>query len=183
MLKLNGAAQRSFLFPSVRGDAFSYYADLENVVRFLRYVEIEAQDKQDPRLYRLAYRTQEMGAYDVCVYCDVIYEGDAAQTELQMRPLTAAQSPFAPVEPSVSAEKTVTTGEFRLVSTLREHPQNKTKIDMDLSIVSQIPASGMMKLVMAPLMGVIEPLVTGRMDEVVDHFVQESVAQYRPESL
>jgi len=178
-MNLNGAAQRQFLFPADLATTYEYYADLENVVRFLRYVEIDRQDQHDGRLYRLAYRTQEMGTYEVCVYCDVMYAGNEEQTELRMTPLVPKQSPFPGYKPLLTAEKTVAGGDFALTSRLRPRPDGQTDIRMDLSLASKIDVPMMMRVVMTPLMGWIEQMVAGRLDEVVDVFVRESVASYR----
>ena len=178
-MNLNGAAQRQFLFPADIATTYDYYADLENVVRYLRYVEIDQQDRNDERLYRLAYRTREMGAYDVCVYCDVMYAGNAEQTELRMTPLTPKQSPFPRYKPQLDSQKTVAGGDFSLVSALKSRPDGQTQIRMDLSLTSKIEVPAMMRLIMTPIMGMVEPMISGRMDEVVDTFVRESVANYQ----
>lgn len=171
MIAIAGSARRSYTFPAPLDVAFRFNADLDAMLGLLPHIEVVAATV--PATRRLCYLATESGVYRVRIYCTVIPEIDARTHRIHIRPTDDPAHAHAGFR-SMS-------GGGRYESTIRFQAHGEaTRIDYELRLGAELPVPVALRLIPAAVIDVRAGRVfRARLDEILDGFVQRSIAAYR----
>lgn len=174
MIRMAGAARRSYEFPAPLPAAFRFNTDLDAMLGLLPHIRVVAAPAAATR--RLCYQSTEAGLYRVRIYCTIVAEVDAAAHHLRIRPLDDAA-------PQRAGFRSMS-GHGRYESTIAFHPQgDATRIEYALKIAAQVPTPGSLRIIPAALADArATRRLSARLDEIVDGFVRRSIAAYRAQA-
>lgn len=174
-IEVFGSAERSFLFPAPRPIAYEFYSSLPRIIPFLPRIVLLQEG--DDEIYRVAYRSRELSVYDVDIPCD-LQISTAAGPELLRIQHTDTQR-FPKVISHATMRSCRAMGRFQIESRFLEAADDQTMINYRLMLSSTLPKPLGLLLVPSHVMsGVVERIVQIRINEIVDHFVANSVAAF-----
>ncbi|MEM7802557.1 MAG: hypothetical protein AAF633_25410 [Chloroflexota bacterium] len=181
-MEITGSARKKFYFPASQETAFHYLGDVSQMMSLFPTVTIETQSTlpSGEPAYRLRYESQEMGVYLVTVFCDAFLSLAPDQTRLSLLPIQDADNPFAPVKPKVGSNGAVAIGKFNLNVGFEPESEAKTIVDYQLSIKTFLELGGFFNFMPKSLIeGMVAPLASDRLKDVVDRFIIDAVTTYR----
>jgi Polyketide cyclase / dehydrase and lipid transport len=170
MISIAGAARRSYTFPAPLDAAFAFNADLDRMLGLLPHIAVVGAPSPSTR--RLCYAATESRLYRVRIHCTVVTEIDAGARRIRITPTAdpaRAQAGFRSMS-----------GRGRYDSTIRFHPQgDATRIDYELELGAELPVAGSLRLIPTAMLDAsAERIFRRRLDEILDGFVQRSIAAY-----
>ena len=175
MIEVKGTETRSFYFPASKPVAFSFYNSLPRIIPFLPRIFLV--DTADEQHHRVVYRSVELNAYHVEIYCDLQVNPDEKNNVLYIQGYDGRQH-YAPVKTKVGLTQVIGTGDFTITSRFYEEGE-QTKIDYSLTLYSQIHRPfGLNFMPTAVLSNIVRRIVNYRIKEIVDHFVVASAEAY-----
>ncbi len=175
MIEVNGTETRSFYFPASKQDAFAFYNSLPRIVPFLPRIALI--DTADERHHRVVYRSVELNAYHVQIYCDLQVNPDEENNVLYIQGYDGREH-YPTIKTKVGLTEVIGTGDFKITSRFYEQG-DKTKIDYSLTLYSAIHRPfGLNFMPTAVLSNIVGRIVNYRIKEIVDHFVTSSIAAY-----
>lgn len=181
-MEITGSARKKFYFPASQAVAFNYLGDVPQMMSLFPTVSIETKASLaggEPA-YRLRYESQEMGVYLVTVFCDAYLTLTPDQSALSLSPIRDAESPFPAVKPKVSSNGAVAIGKFNLNVGFEPESEEKTIVDYQLSIKTFLELGGFFNFMPKSLIeGMVAPLASDRLKDVVDRFIIDAVTTYR----
>lgn len=178
-MEFAGSVKKKFYFPASPEDAFTYLADIEQVMTHFSAVDI-IERSADGSQYRLRYRSKELGLYTVDVFCDVLLEQAPERHSLALRPLLPTESPFEPIIPKVESTQLVAAGQFMLEVGIVEESLEKSIVDYDLTINTLIELGDVLGFIAQKVVvQMVSPMLNDRLDEIVYQFIKNAVTDYR----
>jgi hypothetical protein len=173
VIKLNGCAQRQFVFPDTLTAATRYYRNFDTIFNFLPHISIV--QKYNANCYRALYHTIELGVYRVKIYCDLQVRFDEASQMLHVTPFAGP----TPVKQSVSVQALVAQGQFASQSAFVARG-DETRIDYRLQIAAALPKPFGLTLVPDVVMSQIaHSIADWRIQEIAGSFIDRSIAAYQ----
>lgn len=177
MININGAVERSYIFPASLETAIAYYGNFEHILKFLPH--IQRVRTYTPSEFRLVYHTVELGAYDVKMFCDLRVYFDAAEQCLRVR----AIENYPPVRPHFTLTSLSAQGEYASESYFQAEGPH-TRVVYHLRLNAHLPSPLGLSLVPRPIINQIANNITlARIDEIADGFIEATVNDYRRHSL
>jgi hypothetical protein len=175
MIEVKGTETRSFYFPAPIEEAFFFYNSLPRIVPFLPRIFLI--DTADERHHRVVYRSVELNAYHVEIYCDLEVNPDERNNVLYIQGYDGRPH-YPPVKTKVGLTEVIGMGDFEITSRFYEAGQ-RTKIDYSLTLHSEIHRPfGLNFMPTAVLSNIVMRIVNYRIKEIVDHFVVASTKAY-----
>ncbi len=173
MIKLNGSAQRQFVFPDTLTAAIRYYRDFDTIFNFLPHISIV--QKYGANCYRALYHTIELSVYRVKIYCDLQVRFDEASQMLHVMPFVGP----TPVKQSVSVQALVAQGQFTSQSAFVARG-DETRVDYRLRLTAALPKPFGLTLVPDVVMSqVAHSIADWRIQEIAGDFIDRSIAAYQ----
>ncbi|MFQ5434204.1 MAG: hypothetical protein ACE5FD_04940 [Anaerolineae bacterium] len=172
MIQVTGATEREFTFPAEPATALAFYNDLGRITDCLTHITLEKQLAPDQG--RVLYKTRELGAYTVRIFCDLQTIPDWNNLVLTVRPLENA----VPIPPSSGFYSTQAYGRF--ASESRFYPDGAhTRIAYKLQLEARLPSPFGLRLIPGGVLNHIAASITnGRIHEIVNGFIQKSIAAF-----
>jgi hypothetical protein len=171
VIPIAGSARRAYTFPAPLDEAFRFNADLDRMLPLLPHIEVLGATG-DPR--RLCYSATEGGLYDVRIHCTVVAEVDERNHEIRIHP-------FHDPAPERAGFRSMS-GAGRYESTIRFHAASEadTRIEYALKLSARIPTPGSLRLIPERIVQArAERRFRTRLEEILDGFVERSIAAYR----
>jgi hypothetical protein len=173
MITISSTAQRTFTFPADRKTAFEYYANLDNTFGFLPHISLVNGISNGN--YRLVFRTNELGIYQVRVYCDLRAEVDRQAWVLRMLPAENVQ----PARRETSLNLLSGPGYFFSQSVFKDEG-GQTSIDYRLDLKASLPIPlGLSMMPEVLLQAIANKITRRRFNETIDGFIERSLAAYQ----
>jgi hypothetical protein len=178
-IEVLGTAERSFLFPASRPTAYEFYSSLHRIVPFLPRIVLVAEE--DDGLCRVAYRSRELGIYDVDILCDLQLSTAARPDVLHIAP--AETNLFPPVTAWATLRSCHGLGRFHISSHFTPLNDHETRIDYQLTLAATLPKPLGLLLVPDQVMrNVVQRIVQMRIEEIADQFIENSVAAFEKQT-
>lgn len=175
LIYVSGSARRSFSFPASRPVAFEFYSSLARIVPFLPRIHLVASAGDE--IYRVAYRSVELGTYKVDIPCDLQVKLDYSQYVLHASPCNIDLFPAVNIQSGFTS--TSGKGEFTIISRFYENTATQTNIDYTLTLSSHLPRPTGLSIVPGAVMdGIVQRIVQMRITEIVDHFISASISAF-----
>jgi hypothetical protein len=172
MIKLNGAAQREFLFQADALTSLQYFGVLNQAVRFLPHIEIV--EEYGPNELRVCYSSLELGAYTIRVITDLECVVDEENMTIMVRPLQGKE----PAKGEASLNETAGYGYFASTAFL-EDTEDGTFIDYRLKIAANLPRPRGLRMMPGRVVNRIASSISqGRVNEIIDGFMTNAVASF-----
>ena len=173
MLKVTGSIQRAFTFPADPDTALAYYSDLSRLIHFLPHVTLN-QIYNSSQL-RVRYQSQELGAYTVCIFCDLEIRVDPENRILTVGPM---KSP-TPVSSQANLNTTTGHGYFALETHFHDLGNQQTRMEYSLQLAARLPRPRGLRLMPGRVVDRITTSITdGRVREIADGFVRHSIKAF-----
>ncbi len=169
MIKLNGAAQREFLFATGAETATQYFGVLSRMVHYLPHIEL--LEEYSPNEVRVRYSSLELGAYTINIITDLecVVDGDAMS--ILIRPLKDK----APVKGEASLNATIGYGYFTSAAYL-ENSKDGTLIDFRLKMAANLPRPRGLRMMPGRVVNRIASSISqGRVNEIIDGFMVNAI--------
>ncbi|MCB0035358.1 MAG: hypothetical protein KDE51_15105 [Anaerolineales bacterium] len=178
-IEVFGSAERSFLFPAPRPVAYEFYSSLPRIIPFLPRIVLVQEG--DDEIYRVAYRSRELSVYDVDIPCDLRLSTAEGPELLRIQHTDIHR--FPEVAPYATMRSCRAMGRFQIESRFQEAAASQTMINYRLMLSSTLPKPlGLLLVPNSVMSGVVERIVQIRINEIVDHFVADSVAAFAAEN-
>lgn len=176
MIKISGHINRSFVFPASLDSAFDHYRDIGQLITYLPYISIVDLGEEGSQL-RTLYSTKELGTYDINILCDLDFEVDQGNYTLRV----SAVDRLPAIQPQASIRSTKSRGYFSCLSTFSPGPTyEETVIDYQIAIKAKLPTPKGLRLMPGRVIsGIVSGITNGRMKEIADGFVQNSIAAFQ----
>ena len=173
MIRIAGAAQRSFTFPADLLTTRTYFRDFKRILGTLPHIRLLWA--YGPDRFRLLYGATELGMYRVRILCDVQATFDEAKNQLTVTSLSG----IPPVAPRASVHSLAAQGYYASASTF--HPAGDcTRIEYKLQLRAHLPKPLGLKLVPDAIVEQIARNITQwRIQEIADGFIERSMAEFR----
>jgi len=170
MIRIAGAARRSFLFPAPLDAAFRFNSQLDAMLGLLPHIELVAA--KGPRR-RLCYHATEAGLYHVRIYCTVLTEIDPREHRIRIRP-TDDPAPDHAGFRSMSGH-----GRYESTVSFDGH-EDATRVVYALKLSATLPTPGSLRLLPEAVVNAhAAHRFRVRLDEILDGFVERSIAAYQ----
>lgn len=174
-IAVSGTAERSFYFPADRPTAYEFYSSLPRIVPFLPRIVLIATD--DDELCRVAYRSRELGIYDVDILCDLKLAAAERPDVLHIVPTTISRFPKVTAHATLRSCRAM--GRFQIESRFVASNAQETRIDYRLTLAATLPKPLGLLLVPQPVMAnVVQRIVQMRIAEIADQFITSSIAGF-----
>jgi hypothetical protein len=175
MIKISGQTTRNFTFPAPLDTAFGYYSDLNQLLAYLPYIEVVDVDLETNH-FRAKYSTKELGTYEINILCDLTFEIDMANYALHVR----AVDRLPVIKPRASLSSTEARGYFTCDSYFTPGETiDQTAVEYNLTIHSKLPRpTGLRFMPGRVVSGIASGITNGRMKEIADGFIQNSIASF-----
>ena len=173
MLKVTGSIKRAFTFPADPATALAYYSDLSRLIQFLPHVSlIEIYNNSQ---LRVCYQSQELGAYTVCIFCDLESRVDLENRILTVMPIASP----APVFSRANLNTTTGHGYFALETHFHDLGNQETRMEYTLQLAARLPRPRSLHLMPGRVVDRITAGITdGRVREIADGFVRHSIKAF-----
>jgi hypothetical protein len=173
MLKVTGSIKRAFTFPADPATALAYYSDLSRLIHFLPHVSlIQIYNR---RQLRVCYQSLELGAYTVCIFCDLESRVDFENRILTVSPM---KSP-TPVSSQANLNTTTGHGYFALETRFHDLGNQETRMEYTLQLAALLPRPRGLRLMPGRVVDRITASITdGRVREIADGFVRHSIKAF-----
>lgn len=173
MMKIAGSNSRSFTFPADVATAIDFYRDLSRLIDFLPHIELH--EPLGPNKYRMVYSATEMGAYQITIFCDVqtiVLEDEGI---IRIAPLDG----YAPVKAKSSFNSSQVQGYYASESVFVSHGPNQTHVDYTFELLATLPRpKGLRFMPSVMVEGIAQNITQWRVREIVDGFIEKSVAAF-----
>lgn len=172
MINVAGTIRRAYLFPADRPTAFAYYRDLGRLLQYLPHIQL-IHDYGNHE-FRVLYETVEMGTYHVRIFADVKATLDNDNWIFRVSTLTGTLK-----EPPKSGLNWATAhGTFTSEHFFYEAGDD-TQIEYVLRLKAELPTPLGLRLMPArAIEGIAENIVSRRMREISDGFIERSIAAF-----
>lgn len=173
MIKIDGLAQRSFVFPADLPLAYAYYTDLSRMLTYLPHISLMRTFAYDR--FRVLYNTLELGAYHIRIYCDLVATLDGARKHvLRINPLKG----IPPVRSEAGLNSATTQGYFTMESIFYDEG-TQTRIEYTLQLRARLPTPlGLRMLPSGVVNSIAESIMNMRIHEISDGFVERSLEAF-----
>lgn len=173
MIKIDGFAQRSFIFPADLPLAYAYYTDLSRMLTYLPHISLMRTFAYDK--FRVLYNTLELGAYHIRIYCDLVATLDGVRKHvLRIGPLKG----IPPVRPEAGLNSATTQGHFTMESIFYDEG-TQTRIEYTLRLRARLPTPlGLRMLPGGVVNSIAESIMNMRIHEISDGFVERSLEAF-----
>jgi hypothetical protein len=175
LISIAGSARRSYTFPAPLDAAFRFNADLDRMLPLLPHITVI--DAPSPSTRRLCYEATESGLYRVQIHCTVSTEIDERARRIRIRPEENPAREHAGFR--------TMSGRGSYDSTIRFHANaDATRIEYELKLRAALPVATSLSLIPTVLLDrSAGRIFSARLDEILDGFVERSIAAYRRESV
>lgn len=171
MITIAGSARRAYDFPAPLDAAFRFNADVDRMLRLLPHIAVVAAPRADER--RLCYHATEGGLYHVRILCTVTVKVDRRAHEIRIRPLAD------PAREEAGFRSMSGAGRYESTIRFREHGGD-TRVEYALKLSARVPTATSLRLLPERLVQArAEQRFLARLDEILEGFVQRSIAAYR----
>ena len=175
MIQVAGATERDYLFPAEPAAALAFYNDLGRITDCLPHITLKK--KYAPDHGRVMYKTRELGAYAIRIFCDLQTIADWDNLVLTVRPTTTA----VPVSAAGGFYSAQAHGVF--ASQSRFYPDGRhgqhTRIVYKLQLQAELPPPFGLRLIPGAVLNRIAASITnGRIHEIVNGFIKQSIAAF-----
>lgn len=172
MIKLNGAAQREFLFAADANMAMEYFGLLSQMIQYLPHIELV--EEYNSSQVRVCYSTLELGAYTINIITDLECQVDEENLAIIIRPLKGKE----PVQGEASLNSTIGYGYFTSVAYLEDNGA-ETYIDFRLKIAASLPRPRGLRMMPGRVVNRIASSISqGRVNEIIDGFMTNAVDSF-----
>jgi carbon monoxide dehydrogenase subunit G len=170
MIRLSGSTQRSFVLPVEPRRAFAFYRNFERIVQFLPHIHLT--QAHNDGLYQVCYDTLELGVYRVKIYCEVQTHYDESAQLIKVSPANGSKL----IKGSAGLTSLVCSGSYTSQSRFYQDADG-TRIEYDLVLRADAPKPLGLRLVPDPVLDrLANSVARHRMDEIIDTFIQRSLA-------
>ena len=166
MIKLNGAAQREFLFQADASTTLQFFGELKRAVSLLPHIDL-VEDYGHNEL-RVCYSSLELGAYTIRVITDLVCIVDEENMTSAVKPLQGRE----PVKGQASLNETEGYGYFASTAFL-EDTEDGTFIDYRVKIAANLPRPRGLRMMPGR---VVNRIATS--NEIIDGFMTNAVAAF-----
>ncbi len=172
MIQVTGATERDYLFPAEPATALAYYNDLGRITDCLPHITLKKRVAPDHG--RVLYQTRELGAYAIRIFCDLQTIADWDNLALTVRPATTA----VPVPAAAGLYSAQAHGRF--ASESRFYPNGQqTRIVYKLQLQAELPPPFSLHIIPGAVLNRIAASITnGRIHEIVNGFIEQSIAAF-----
>lgn len=172
MIKIEGAINRTFIFPAELPLAFAYYSDLGRLLPYLPHISLVRAYSYNQ--FRVLYSTTELGTYHIRVFCDVQARLEGANKMLHITPLDAEP----PVKTKAEAKTTTTQGHFSSRCAFHDLG-NETKIEYSLQLRAHLPPPRSMRFMPGAMVNrIADNIAERRVREIIEGFIERSIAAF-----
>ncbi len=173
MIQLAGSIKRTFVFPANLNTAQLFYSQLHHIIQFMPHINLV--ETYDTHKIRVMYKTKELGAYTIRVFCDLESFIEPDTQILHLVPLTT----YPPIEAKAAAASTTGQGVFSLQAQFFNMNDQKTRIEYQLQLEASLYRPLGMRLMPKRIVNRIAKNITNsRIREIADGFIQTSIAAY-----
>lgn len=171
MITIAGTARRSYTFPAPIDAAFRFNADLDRMLALLPHITVVDAPSASTR--RLCYEATESGLYRVRIHCTV-------QTEVDQRARRIHIMPAEDPAPDHAGFRTMS-GRGRYDSTITFRASgDATRVDYELKLGAALPVCVSLRPIPTVMLErSARRIFRARLDEILEGFVQGSIADYR----
>ena len=171
MIEISGYTERDFVFPADPTTTLAYYDDLDRIVKCLSHINLVDRQENEARIF---YNTKELGAYQVYIYCDLETRVDHDTNILHVQPAHTRK----PIKEKNSWNSTTCHGVFRSESHFKPYGDH-TRVAYQVKLFATLPPPKGLMLVPGPIINrIAENIMNSRMDEIIDGFVEKSIAYF-----
>ncbi|MCP5094010.1 MAG: hypothetical protein GY943_00500 [Chloroflexi bacterium] len=170
MIKVTGSIKRAFIFPADANTAVTYYSELTRIAQFMPHISlVEAYTEQQ---IRVLYKTLELGAYTIRIFCDIQNEVDQENLILHIKPLDIND----PVEANASVSTTTGQGIYSLQAQFFDVDSSQCRVEYKIFLEGELRRPLGMRLMPRRVVNRIAQNITNsRMREIADGFIEASV--------
>jgi hypothetical protein len=173
MIKIAGAAHRSFDFPADLATTRAFFQDFGRILGYLPHIRLAKSFTANH--FRMLYHTTELGIYDVQIYCDLEAQFGAGEDVLHIRPWAV----ISPVKPRATINSLTAQGRYVSKSIFRAAGRY-TRIDYELKLRADLVKPFGLILVPDSILQCIAVSITRRrIHEIADGFVERAIREYR----
>ena len=170
MITISGATKLTFTLPTDIDTAFSYFADLRRVIRFLPRIQFIRDF--DENFLRLCYVSHELNAYDIKIFCDAATEIDYANYAIRISPQPGPE----PIKPKATLHGASTMGTYQSESYFFVEGE-QTRLEYHIQLHAELPKPWSLKMVPDTFMNSIAGNISQhRIHEIADGFIERSLA-------
>ena len=180
MIKVSGQAERSFIFPADLDTAFKFFQNISRLVGFLPHITLVGENPGSNHL-RVHYATTELGAYLINIISDLEYQIDAPNYCLAIRAVDCLPA----IKPTTTLNSTTARGYFTCdAQLLLGDKPDETLVVYSLTMDAKLPKPGGLRFMPGRVIsGIVAGITNGRIKEIADGFVQNSVQVFSEEYL
>jgi hypothetical protein len=171
MIEIAASSRRCFVFPAELRLAYAYYGDVERILTYLPHISLVRA--HGPDSFRLLYSATELGSYHVRIVADVQARLDEGW-RIWVQPLDGMPA----IEAYAGLGSSETQGYFRSCSAFYEQG-GETRIEYSLELQAELPIPVGLRFMPRAMMGrIVQSITKTRIREIVDGFVERSVAAF-----
>jgi hypothetical protein len=172
MIKVTGSITRAFIFPASTKDTLIYYSDLPRIIQYMPHINL-VEDYGNNEV-RVLYKTVELGAYTIRIYCDMRGQVDETNKQLIISPLQSA----LPVEANATASISTAQGVFGLQANLFDLDDH-TRAEYHIQLQAVMPRPLGMRLMPKRVVNrIAQNVASSRIREIADGFIKASIDAY-----
>ncbi len=174
MVDIAASYQCSYRFPADIDSAFNFYREPGRVFQFLPYISLVRVHSGNQ--FRMLYKSDELGFYQVRIYCDLETIADENTHLLSIRPSNNNIQPVACVAGFSSLR-----GQGYYASHSQFVSENAhTRIEFSLELKSSLPVPLGLRLMSNNTIRALATSITQqRVQEIAERFIKDSVDYYK----
>lgn len=172
MIKVTGSITRAFIFPATADETLTYYSNLPRIIQYMPHINL-VEDYGNNEV-RVMYKTVELSAYTIRIFCDLRGLVDTEDKQLAIIPLNS----YAPVEANATASVSTAQGVFALQANLFDLEEH-TRAEYQIQLQATMPRPLGMRLMPRRVVNrIAQNIANSRIREIADGFIKASIDAY-----
>lgn len=172
MIHVRGNVRRTFTFPADLAATRAYFSDYRRIFTLLPHIRLVRA--YDAHRFRVMYHSVELGVYEVKIYCDLHVGFLDGRPVLRVSPING----MAPVAPRVTMTSLTAQGSYQSDSIFKAYG-DETRVEYHIRLGAALPKPlGLDLMPDRVVERIARNIVTWRMSEIADGFVQRAIHDY-----